>query len=139
MKISEVARAADVNVETVRFYERRGLIVQPRKPEYGGFRTYSKDTVDRIRFIRKSQTIGFSLKEISELLNLSVDPDADCSVTLGHAETKLNEVEEKIASLQAMKGALETLIDNCPGKGSLTQCSIIRALTGEDEGASENA
>lgn len=134
MKISEAAQAACVNVETIRFYERRGLIDQPRRPEYGGFRTYSETVVDRIRFIRKSQTIGFSLKEISELLSLSVDPNADCSVTLGHAEAKLTEVEQKIASLQAMKGALETLIENCPGKGSLSQCSIINALTNTDEG-----
>ncbi len=134
MKIGEAARAADVNVETIRFYERRGLIEQPRKPAFGGFRTYSKDAVARVRFIRKSQTIGFSLREISELLSLSIDPVADCSATLGHAEIKLAEVNGKIESLQVMKGALEVLIQNCPGKGALSQCSIINTLTstGED-------
>ena len=128
MKLGEAAQAANVSVETIRFYERRGLIEQPRKPEFCGFRTYSKDTVDRIQFIRKSQTIGFSLKEIGELLSLSVDPTADCSVTLGHAEAKLAEVNRKIESLQAIRGALEVLIQNCPGKGTLSQCSIINTL-----------
>lgn len=133
MKISEAARAANVNVETIRFYERRGLIEQPRKPAFGGFRSYSDDTVDRIQFIRKSQTIGFSLQEIEELLNLSVDPDADCADSLEHAQAKLAEVKRKIASLEAMKASLEALIERCPGKGSLGKCSIINALTGAQE------
>ncbi len=139
MKIGKAAQAANVSVETVRFYERRGLIEKPQKPAYGGFRSYSKDTVNRIQFIRNSQTIGFTLQEIGELLNLSVDPAGDCSVTLGHAEAKLAEVDRKIESLQTMKGALEVLIKNCPGKGALSQCSILGALTNAEEEISVNS
>jgi len=79
MRISDAAKAAGVGVETIRFYERKGLVAQPKKPILGGgFRSYSRETVERIRFIRQAQEIGFSLKEIKELLSLRVDPDADC-------------------------------------------------------------
>ena len=128
MRIGEAARAADVGVETIRFYERQGLVEQPEKPVYGGFRSYARETIDRIRFIRKSQEIGFSLREISELLTLRVDPDADCSATLGLAQGKLEEVDRKIASLLNMKAALEVLVGSCPGKGAIGECSIIDAL-----------
>ena len=137
MKISEAARTANVNVETIRFYERRGLIEQPRKPQFGGFRSYSDEVVDCIRFIRRSQAVGFSLEEIRELLRLSVNPGADCADSLEHAQAKLTEVEGKIASLEAMKTSLEALIERCPGKGSIGKCSIISALAGAQEGVDD--
>ncbi|TDI90060.1 MAG: MerR family transcriptional regulator [Gammaproteobacteria bacterium] len=133
VRISETAQAAGVGVETVRFYERRGLIEQPAKPTFGGHRRYPNETVERIRFIRRSQGIGFSLREIGELLSLRVDPEADCSVALGHTQDKLAEVDRKIASLQAIKAALEVLVQNCPGRGAISKCSIIDALATADE------
>jgi len=131
MRISDAAKAAGVGVETIRFYERKGLVEQPRRPVLGGgFRSYSEETVERVRFIRQAQEIGFSLKEIKELLSLRVDPDADCGEVRAHARTKLNEVNRKIASLTEMKAALEELIDACPGQGAaLGECSILEALT----------
>ena len=132
MKIGEAAQVARVGVETIRFYERRGLIEQPEKP-YGGFRTYPSETIDRIRFIRKAQEIGFSLHDISELLTLRVDPVADCAATRGLARAKLEQVNRKIVSLQTMKAALEVLIQNCPGQGAISKCSIIDALTVANE------
>jgi len=131
MRISEAAKTAGVGVETIRFYERKGLVEQPRRPGLGGgFRSYSQETVERIRFIRQAQEIGFSLKEIKELLSLRVDPDADCGKVRVHARAKLDEVNRKIASLNEMKGALEDLIEACPGQGAaLGECSILEALT----------
>ncbi len=129
MRISEAAQSAGVGVETVRFYERKGLIEQPTKPLFGGFRIYPTATVERIRFIRQAQDIGFSLREVKALLSLRVDPDADCAEVRAHAQTKLGEVDRKIANLQTMKGALVALIETCPGEGALGKCSIIEALT----------
>lgn len=131
MRISEAAKAAGVGVETVRFYERKGLVEQPKRPILsGGFRSYSTETVERIRFIRQAQEIGFSLREIKALLSLRVDPAADCGEVRAHARTKLGEVNRKIASLNVMKGALEELIEACPGQGAaLGECSILKALT----------
>lgn len=129
MTISRVARKAGVGVETVRFYERRGLIEQPAKPKSGGFRVYPDEAVERIRFIRQAQEIGFSLREIDELLSLRVDPAADCADVRSHAQTKLDEVNKKIVHLSRIQDALEELIDACPGKGAIRKCSIMEALT----------
>jgi len=132
MRIGEAAKAAGVGVETIRFYERKGLIERPARPAAGdGFRTYPQAAIDRIRFIRKAQEIGFSLSEIKELLSLRLDPDADCGEVRARAQTKLDEVNEKVSRLSAIRTALERLIESCPGRGAgLTECSIIEALTG---------
>ncbi len=130
MKIGEAAKAAGVGVETIRFYERKGLVRQPRRPVLGGFRSYAGETVERIRFIRQAQGIGFSLKEIKDLLSLRIDPAANCGEVRAHARAKLDEVNTKIASLNHMKCALEDLIEACPGEGALGECSILEALTG---------
>lgn len=130
MRISEAAKAAGVGVETIRFYERKGLVAQPtRPPAGGGFRSYPVETVARIRFIRQAQDIGFSLREIQELLSLQGDPGADCGDVRAHAQAKLDEVNRKITSLMSMKEALEALIEGCPGEGALGKCSILAALT----------
>lgn len=128
MTISKAARSAGVGVETVRFYERKGLIQQPPKPIGGGFRTYPEETVARVRFIRQAQEIGFSLREIVELLSLRADPSADCSDVREQASMKLEEVKHKITKLEEIRGALEDLIAACPGRGALRACSIMDAL-----------
>ncbi len=135
MWISEVATRAGVGVETVRFYERQGLISQPRKPSDGGFRSYSQETAERIRFIRQAQDLGFSLKEIDALLSLRADPTTDCADVRERAQTKLGEVNNKIARLTAIQSALKSLIDACPGQGAVRSCSILEALElcGTDE------
>ncbi len=142
MTISNAARQAEVGIETIRFYERRGLIEQPPKPVGSGFRVYPEETVQRIRFIRQAQEIGFSLREIDELLSLRADPAADSSDVRERAINKRNEVEQKIEHLQQIHAALEELISACPGKGALRQCSIMEALisasTGEVDGGRSN-
>ncbi len=128
MTISRAARKAGVGVETVRFYERKGLIEQPPKPLDAGFRIYPEETVQRIRFIRQAQEIGFSLSEIDELLSLRADPSADSSDVRARALAKRNEVRQKIAHLEQIHAALEELISACPGAGALRQCSIMETL-----------
>lgn len=130
MTISNAAHAAGVGVETVRFYERRGLIVRPSKPPDGGFRRYLPQTVERIRFIRQAQGLGFSLREIGELLSLRADPATDCARVRERAVVKLEDVERKIEDLERFRRALGQLIAACPGSGALRACSIMEALEG---------
>ncbi|MBN8945094.1 MAG: MerR family DNA-binding protein [Rhizobiales bacterium] len=127
LTIGKAARAAGVNVETIRFYERRGLIPQPRKPQ-DGYRLYAPDTVERVRFIRKAQEIGFSLREVEELLSLRAHPESDCAEVRERAAMKIAEVNSKIAELERVRAALEQVVANCPGHGALSACSILEAL-----------
>lgn len=135
MTIGKAAEMAGVGVETVRFYERRRLISQPLKPIGGGYRHYPEATVERIRFVRQAQELGFSLREIGELLALRADPDADSSDVKAQAETKLDEVIEKIVRLEEIRGALETVIAACPGRGPTAACSILEAMSNRDRAA----
>ena len=128
MTISNVAKKAGVGVETVRFYERKGLVDQPPKPLLGGYRVYPSETVERIRFIREAQELGFSLREIEELLLLRTDPASDCADVRERAQAKLDEVNRKRAQLQRIGAELEKLIAACPGQGALQVCSIIDAI-----------
>src|SRR6266851_7009703 len=127
LTIARAARDAGVNIETVRFYERKGLIERPPKGE--GYRVYSSDQVARIRFIKEAQQIGFSLAEIKELLALRADPNADCSVVQQQAMAKQQEVRRKIDQLREIDAALDILIAACPGQGAVECCSIMDALT----------
>ena len=131
MRIGELASQADVNVETVRFYERKGLIEQPLKPANGGYRSYSQCAVERIRFIRSAQNLGFSLNEIAELLALEASQNSQCEAVRGRAKRKREQVQGKIAELQRISNALDALIGACPGKGPLKNCSILDALGGK--------
>ncbi|MDA8249748.1 MAG: MerR family DNA-binding protein [Rhodospirillales bacterium] len=127
--IVAAARQAGVGVETIRFYQRRGLVRQPGKPAASGARHYPPETVARIRFIRQAQQLGFTLRQIGELLALRAAPDADCAEVRAAAEAKLAEVARKMAQLREMRAALRTLLAVCPGGGGLEACSIMGALT----------
>ncbi len=129
MTIGKAARKAGVGIETIRFYERRGLIAQPPKPRDAGFRVYPEETVQRIRFIRQAQELGFSLREIDELLSLRADPSTDARDVRQRATAKLEEVNRKLGQLEQIRTALEALIAACPGTGALRTCSIMEALT----------
>jgi MerR family copper efflux transcriptional regulator len=132
MTIGRAARRAGCGVETVRFYERRGLIAQPPKPAPSGFRRYPEQTVARIRFIRQAQELGFSLREIGELLAISTDPTADAADFRERATVKLGQVDQKIRQLEHIRSALEVLIAGCPGQGGIGGCSIMAALRHPD-------
>ena len=132
MRIGQVAKAAGVGIDAVRFYEREGLIRAPaRRPS--GYRDYTPDVVVSLRFIRCAKELGFSLKEISELLRLDASEDATPADVRGRAEAKLEVLEERIRSLQRMRRALRKLVESCPGKGPLSDCSILRALAPEEK------
>lgn len=126
--IGRAAKAAGVNVETIRFYERKGLIEQPPKPAGGGPREYDGETISRIRFVRQAQEIGFSLREIGELLSLRADPDADCADVRNRAIEKRQEVQVKLDQLSHMREALDDLIASCPGGGDVKACTILEAM-----------
>lgn len=134
MRIGKLADKAGVGVETIRFYERKGLIEQPRKPGNGGYRSYSPETVTRVRFVREAQCLGFSLKEIEELLLLRADPETDRGDVRERAQAKLDEVNDKIARLTAIQSALENLIRSCRGRGAAAcGCPILDALEPNDK------
>ncbi|RME98506.1 MAG: MerR family transcriptional regulator [Alphaproteobacteria bacterium] len=128
MRIGQLAKQAGISVETVRFYERRGLIVQPARPSGGGYRDYPEEAVQRIRFIRGAQRLGFSLDEIAALLELKTGPDARCSDIREKARIKRQQVQAKIDDLERIKAALDTLIRICPGTGPVRKCSILQAI-----------
>ena len=127
LTIGQVARQCGVGVETIRFYERKGLIAQPGRPE-SGFRTYPHDAVQWVRFIQRSKALGFSLCEIKELLSLRVDSKSTCDEVKGRAEAKIADIEQKIAHLQEMKRALVKLTAACRAKRSTSECPILEAL-----------
>lgn len=138
LTIGKLARVADVCVETIRFYERKGLVDQPLRPRDGGYRVYPPETAARIRFIREAQSLGFTLGEIESLLTLRTDPACDCGRVRTLAEEKRRDVLDKIAGLERIGAALDMLIAACPGRGSLRDCTILEALSrGENEAFSK--
>ncbi|MCA1600069.1 MAG: heavy metal-responsive transcriptional regulator [Acidobacteria bacterium] len=130
LNIGELAKRGRVNLETVRYYEREGLLPKPpRSP--AGYRVFPPDAVRRIRFIKRSQELGFSLKEIKELLALRVAPHTTSADVRKRAEAKIEDIEEKVKSLRAMKKALARLTATCGGKGSASDCPILESLDSE--------
>ena len=130
--IGKLAAHTGVGVETIRYYERSGFLPAPDRLS-SGYRVYGDDTVNKVRFIREAQTLGFSLSEISELLALTDNPEADCAQVNDRAQTKLQEIEEKIQRLQLMQASLERLAKYCPAdEQPLSECSIISHLYGEE-------
>lgn len=127
MTIGQVAKRGAVNIETVRYYERQGLIPPPPRRE-SGYREYPEGTVRRIRFIKRAQELGFSLKEIAELLALRVGPGTTCTDVRRLAAVKIGEIEEKMETLGKMKGVLAQLTTECEGRGPTSECPILEAL-----------
>ncbi len=130
LTIGQVARHLNVNVETIRYYERIGLVARPERVE-SGFRRYPHMTVERIRFIRKAKDLGFSLKEISELLSLRVDPTGSCGDVRKKAERKITEIETKIDGLKKMKTALNRLVARCDASKPTGECPILESIEKE--------
>lgn len=131
MTIGQVARQAGVGVETVRFYERAGLLAAPPRRE-SGYRQYAQDAVARIQFIKRAKELGFSLKEITELLSLRVDPETTCGEVKQRAEAKMANIDAKLRDLQRMKAALAELVAACSGSGPTSHCPILDALESHD-------
>jgi len=127
LTIGALAKNAGVGVETIRFYERQGLIEQPQKP-IGSFRHYSEDVVKRVRFIRRAKELGFSLQEIDELLNLSLESGQNCNEVRTLTEAKILDISCKIDSLEKMKKALSRLVLACDKQNQTQICPIIESI-----------
>ncbi len=127
LSIGQVARRAGVGVETMRFYEREGGLSEPPR-RASGYRQYSEEVVTRLRFIKRAQQLGFSLKEISELLLLRVDAQTSCEDVKQRTEAKIAEVERKLVELQRMRQALLQVHSLCVGQGPTGRCPMLEAL-----------
>jgi len=127
--ISGVAQAAGVNVETIRFYQRRGLLAEPAKP-LGGIRRYGDAEVARVLFIKAAQRIGFTLDEIGQLLQL--DDGTRCAEARAIAEHKLADVRQRLSDLQRIEAALAQLVDRCASRRGTVSCPLIDALQPPD-------
>ena len=127
LTIGQLAQRAGVGVETIRFYEREGLISEPpRRPS--GYRDYPLETVTRILFIRRAKELGFTLKEINELLELRVRPRRNCAQVKRNADAKMVDIDGKIASLRRMRRALKDLTRACEKRTPTTECPILASL-----------
>jgi Hg(II)-responsive transcriptional regulator len=125
--IGALAKAAGSNIETIRYYERIGLLPAPARTS-GNYRSYGADHLARLSFVRRSRELGFSLEAIRELLRLADEKDRDCTAVDAIARAHLVEVKRKIADLTALRRELRDLIDQC-GHGTIAECRIIEALS----------
>ena len=130
MKIGDLARAAGVPIDTVRYYERQGLLPLPARTA-SGYRQYGHDDAARLRFVRRAKALGFTLEEIRELLGLSARREADMAGMKAAAMQKLADIDDKLAELQRMRAGLDSLIASCPGHGALEHCPILDTLADE--------
>lgn len=131
LTIGGVARAAAVNVQTVRYYERRGLVVSPHRTP-AGYRQYPSDVIARLRFIKHAQALGFSLNEIRELLALRVKPGAACQTVALRTRQKIALVAAKIRQLRRMKLTLDHLVAACAARQPTGDCPVLHALEDDD-------
>ena len=131
LRTGELAAQAGVNVETIRFYERRGLLQEPQRRS-SGYREYPAETVKVVRFIRRAQELGFTLTEIEELLRLRQDQTATCAEVRKAATSKIENIDQKIKSLRSMSRALHILVDSCRSNGTTRECPILESIEEKD-------
>ncbi len=132
LTIGKVAKQAGLGVETIRFYERVGLLEEPPRTD-SGYRQYPPETVDKLRFIKRAKQLGFSLKEVGELFALRFNQDATCGDVKRRAEEKIRDIEKKMHDLNRMKEALTQLTLQCNGIGPIHECPILAALEPTEE------
>jgi Cu(I)-responsive transcriptional regulator len=130
MRIGEVAQRAGVNIQTLRYYERRGFLPRPmRRPS--GYREYSDDTVGLVRFIKRAQLLGFTLEDVGELIELRANPSRSPTAVRAVALRKMEDIAQRIRRLTAMQKALAQLVEACECAGTARNCPIIEALDDE--------
>lgn len=127
LTIGELGSKAGVNIETLRYYERRGLLPEPPRSE-SNYRLYPPEAIKIVRFIKRAQELGFTLKEVEELLSLRAIPEAQCVDIQKLAEEKIRDIDAKISTLHAIRAALATLLAECPGKAPIQQCPILETI-----------
>lgn len=127
LKIGEVAERGGVNLQTIRYYEREGLLPEPPRLA-SGYRVFPESAVHRVRFIKRAQELGFSLAEVRELLSIRIDSDRDSAEVRRLARNKIADIEEKIQTLHRMKAVLSELVERCPGCGPTSECPILSSI-----------
>lgn len=132
MRSSQVAMEAGVNVQTLRYYERRGLLPEPERSE-SGYRSYGREAVPTVRFVKRAQQLGFSLEEIDSLLDLAAGGPSHCASAKSLAAQKLGQLEQKIADLSAMRDSLRQLVATCDRTRNLRICPLIDAIEHSDK------
>jgi Hg(II)-responsive transcriptional regulator len=135
IRTGEVAARAGVNIQTLRYYERRGLLKEPPR-RASGFRRYPEETVRVIRFIKHAQQLGFTLREIDELLQLREDRDRTCAQVRRAAEAKIADIDSKLSRLTAVRSALDVLVQSCRNKRA-RKCPLIEALDANFQGTGQ--
>ncbi len=125
LTIGQLAKTAGVNVETIRYYQRIGLIIEPIKPAHG-YRHYHSDTIEQIKFIKRAQQLGFSLQEVAELMSLG---HGGCLDVRKRAEQKREKIDRQIQDLQALRETLNQLINTCKRDASDQYCPIVESLS----------
>ncbi|MFC5525406.1 MerR family DNA-binding protein [Rhodanobacter ginsengisoli] len=130
LTIGAVAKRVGVAIDTIRYYEREGLLPAPLR-RASGYRSYGEGTIAQLRFIRRAKQLGFTLEEIRELLALSADRQRGVKAVKQRAQQRLAALEQRIVELQRVRDGLAQLVESCPGHGAPEQCPILRALTDE--------
>lgn len=136
MRTSEVAAAANVNPQTLRYYERRGLLPEPER-RLSGYRDYRPDAVRTIRFIKRAQDLGFTLADIEELLHLADGGPDSCDGVKTMATAKINDLEQRIADLRSMRDGLARLVETCEEPRAQRECPLLLAIEHEETQLSE--
>lgn len=130
MHIGQLAKRAEVPIDTVRYYERHGILPEPDR-DISGYRCYHPLDVRRVHFVRRAKALGFTLHEIKELLALSAPRHGDVTAIKAVASTKLADIEHRLAELTRVRDGLRTLVQACPGHGDMNHCPIVAALSEE--------
>lgn len=132
LNIGQVAKQTEVTVETIRFYEKQGLIASPQRSD-AGYRQYPLETIKRVRFIQHAKEVGFTLKDIGELLALRREPDSSCADIKLRATQKIEDVDKKIQELKRLREALARMVIKCRGLGPLSTCPILDELEFDED------
>lgn len=127
MRTGEIADQAGVNVQTLRYYERRGILEAPARSA-SGYREYPSDTARVVRFVKRAQELGFTLTEVESLLDLAAGGPKSCEAAQGLAGEKISELNAKIASLASMRDSLQTLLDTCSRPRRERECPLIQSI-----------
>ena len=127
LTIGQVAQKTGLGIETIRFYERKGLIDEPSRKE-SGYRQYDMGIIDRLLFIQQAKSLGFTLAEINELLSLKLKPETSSKAVRKIAEDRLADIEDRIKKLKRMQNTLKKLVRECSGQGPVHECPILEAL-----------
>jgi len=134
LTIGALARGAGVGIDTIRYYEREGLLPPPRRRD-SGYRDYDRGTIERLKFIRRAKALGFTLEDIRQLLALSADHERGVRNVKQRAEARVADIEQRLRELQRVRRGLKRLIEACPGRGDPGACPILGALNEDSRDA----